>query len=161
MNATREAIRAAAKNDSPKVEAPESDAKPTAPKVAKPKTVKVAQPCKCDVPGDKGCNGGVTKGVFAPGHDAKLVGYLTREVVAGRLAKDAAVADLVGKGGSKLLQTKLGAAIDRETAKKATVTKREADKLAAKTAREQASAFAKEQAAAVKADRVAKEQTEG
>lgn len=168
---TREQIRQAQSGTSapkavePKVPAPtngqapaNAEAEVKAPKT--PKAPKVAQPCKCNVPDVKGtnggCAGGLTKGVFAPGHDAKLTGYLTREVVAGNLTTDAAVADLAGKGGSALLQNKLRAAIERETDK---ATKREAaakQREEAKAAKETALEEARAQAEKAKEELAAK-----
>lgn len=145
----------------PKVTAP-TPSNGAAEKPAKaPKTVKVAQDCKCGVPDVKGtnggCAGGKTKGVFAPGHDAKLTGYLTREVVAGNLTADQAVEDLKAKGGSALLQGKLKAAIAREVDKAERKAATQATKDAAKAEKERASAFAKEQAELAKADLKAKQ----
>lgn len=160
----REKIRQAAQGTSnvtePKVAAPEQasngdKAEAKAPKA--PRVAKVAGPCKCQVPGDKGCNGATTKGVFAPGHDAKLTGHLTRQVVAGNLTADEAVEDMKAKGGSDLLQGKLRAAIARETTK---VQKREAAAKAkedAKAEKEAQLQFARDEAAKVKADNEAKQ----
>lgn len=147
----------------PKVTAPASDAtngkaEPKAPRAkAAPK---VAQDCKCavpDVPGTNGgCAGGKTKGVFAPGHDAKLTGYLTREVVAGNLTAEQAVEDLKTKGGSALLQGKLKAAISRETDKAARKAKAEKERADAKAEKEAKMQLARDEAAKVKADNAEK-----
>lgn len=148
-----------ATTDTPKVTAPEGQGNTAT--AVKAKKVREAKTCRCEVPGEKGCNGAQTKGIFAPGHDAKLVGHLTRQVVAGHTTKALAVEALSNKGGSQLLQSKLGAAIDREVAKRDNAAKRESERLAAKATKDQEIAFAKEQAEAVKADRKAKEQAEG
>lgn len=149
---TREQIANAARSTAPapKVEAPEGKPAP-APKVkAEPK------PCGCQVPGDNGCNGGKTARFFAPGHDAKLVGHLTREVVAGNLTKEQATEVLAQRsGGSKTLLGKLTTAIPRELAKKANQDKRESDRAKAKAEKAAKDATVKEQVAAVKADREA------
>lgn len=159
---TSQDIRAAA--NAPRVTAPEGDkpVKATAtstPRVPKAKTE--PGPCQCEVPDVAGTNGGCagakTNRLFAPGHDAKLVGYLTREVVAGRLTQEQAVAE-IGKRSkeSVLLISKLTSAIPREMDKAKGAAKRLADKAAAKAEKEKASAFAREQAEAVKADKAAK-----
>lgn len=144
----------------PKVAAPEGQkAEPKAPRAkAAPKE---AVACKCAVPDVKGtnggCNGGKTKGVFAPGHDAKLTGYLTREVVAGNMTADEAVEDLKTKGGSALLQGKLKAAITRETEKAARKAKATQEREAAKAEKEAKLQFARDEAAKVKAENEAKQ----
>lgn len=146
---TREQIRQAATGSAPapKVAAPAQSAQvakpaaePKAPREPKPKAEPKA--CACQVPGDKGCNGGKTNRYFAPGHDAKLVGYLTREVVAGRMDKDAAITTLDERSGSSAtLLGKLKSAIVRETdkaAKKAAKSEPKADESKMEFAREQA-----------------------
>lgn len=118
---TREAIRKAAATQAPapKVSAPANDAKPakeTAPKA--PKAPKEPMACRCEVPGENGCNGGQTRKLFAPGHDAKLVGYLTREVVAGNISEQEAKDTLAARSnGSAHLLSKLAVAIPREVGK--------------------------------------------
>lgn len=153
----------------PKVTAPAGDATNGKAKEEKaPRTKaapKVAQDCKCavpDAPGTNGgCAGGKTKGVFAPGHDAKLTGYLTREVVAGRLTAEQAVEDLKTKGGSALLQGKLKAAISRETDKAARKAKAERERNEAKAEKEAKMQLARDEAAKVKAENAAKAEQAG
>lgn len=108
------------------VEAPPSDAKST-PK-REPKVKAEPKDCACRVPnqdktgaeasGDAvkfaGCNGGKSTRKFAPGHDAKLVGYLTRSYEAGRISAQDAI-DTVKKrsDNSALLVGKIKAAVKR------------------------------------------------
>lgn len=124
------------------------------PKLVTPRVKTVAEPtrCKCAVPG---CDS-FSKRNFAPGHDAKLIGYLTREVVAGNMTL-ADASDLLStrSNGSKLLLSKLGAAVPREFAKIEAKAAKDADKAERKARAAKKSEFAKEQAAAVKADREA------
>ncbi len=131
-----------AKNDVaanvPDSDVPASDA---APKAEKPKREPKAKPvptdCGCQVPthgkNDKypGCNGAKTTSRFAPGHDAKLSGYLNRQVESGDLTAEMALdimkersnnsALLVGK-----LQKALAVTADKATRK----AKAEAEKAA-------------------------------
>lgn len=111
-----------------KVEAPEGDATATKPEKAPkpPKTPKEPTACTCGVPdqdktgapatGDAvkftGCRGGKSTRRFAPGHDAKLAGYLTRQYAAGRVTFDEAI-DIVKErsGGSALLVPKVKRAL--------------------------------------------------
>jgi len=138
MNDVKEQLAA------PKVEAPASDATPAKAK-REPVAPRTPTNCVCGVPGDKGCNGAKSTRKFAPGHDAKLVGYLTREVVAQRVTPEVALKDLAEKSGnSALLVGKLKSAIERETEK--------ADAKARKASVEAAAAEAK---VAEKADAVA------
>lgn len=120
---TREAIRNAAQvnRPSPKVEAPatETSAQPKTEKAPRAKAApKEPVDCRCQVPGPNGCNGGKTRKLFAPGHDAKLVGHLTREVVAGNLTQEQAVETIKERSqNSPHLVSKLQAAIPRELGK--------------------------------------------
>lgn len=162
---TREAIRkaAASQTPAPKVSAPANDAKPAkaeaAPKA--PKAPKEPVDCNCQVPGDNGCNGGKTRKQFAPGHDAKLVGYLTREVVAGNMTEQDAKDTLSARSnGSAHLLSKLAVAIPREVGK---VQRREASAKAredAKAEKEAKMAEARKQAELAKADLKAKRDAE-
>lgn len=162
MSSIRDQIANAASNG-PKVQAP-TGGNATAEKPAKaPKTPKVAVDCKCEVPNvpgtNGGCNGGKTNSNFAPGHDAKMVGYLTREVVAGKMTTEQAVAKLsAASGASKTLIGKLTSAIPREQANAAGAAKREADKQAAKDAKAAKDQLVKDQIAAAKADKQAADQ---
>ncbi len=133
--------REAASTDGGRVEAPDSDASPKPVKAAKaPKTPKVAvepHDCKCQVPG---CTGKTNRN-FAPGHDAKLVGHLTRQVVAGEMTTSEAMQAVIDRAGaSSLLVQKVKNAIqtevDKRKAKEAAAAKAaekpaEADKAAA------------------------------
>lgn len=134
----------------PKVEAP-ANSKPAVEAKA-PKAKPEPKTCACKVPG---CSSKTTR-IFAPGHDAKLVGHLTREVVKGSLTKDAAIATLNQRSeGSKLLASKLATAIPRELDKANAANKRaqaQADAKAAKAAKDQ---LVKDQIAAAKADKAA------
>lgn len=139
----------------PKVAAPAAASKP-APKAKAERKAPVVKTCACGVPDKAGavCNA-QTRSKFAPGHDAKLVGHLTREVVAGKMTREQAVEQVKTKSGdSKLLVAKIGSAVDRELDKAA--------KAKAKTVKAQKGdekmQFAKDQAAEVRADRQAKEQ---
>jgi hypothetical protein len=158
----KQGAKAEAPASAPKVEAPEGQTAPKAEKAPRAKAApKQATACACAVPGDNGCNGGMSKGTFAPGHDAKLTGHLTREVVAGNLTADQAVEDMKAKGGSALLQGKLRAAIQRETAKAERKAKATADREAAKAEKERQLQFARDEAAKVKADNAAKTEQAG
>lgn len=133
------------------VEAPPSDARP-AKAVKPPATPKVPTACACQVPTtDKypGCNGALSTRKFAPGHDAKLVGYLTRRVAAGESTEEAALADLASKSGnSALLVGKLRAALQRESAKADAKARREHAAREAKEAKDAAKADSDAEAAA-------------
>ncbi len=143
------------------------------------KVVKTQHPCKCGVPTAAGnaCSG-VTFATFAPGHDQKAVGYLTRQVVKeGKLTTEQAVEQLRKVGASDVLVGKLTAAIARETkaskAKEAAKEQAAAARVEKAAAREAAKAnkpevkpkdeakteFARAQAAKVKEDLAAKAQT--
>lgn len=156
-----------------------AEAKPVAKTKAQP------HPCKCGV---KGCTG-TTMRVFAPGHDQKAIGHLTREVVKNKnMTAVEAVDHLRSIGASELLISKLTAAISREQKNAETAATRkanaDAEKAAAKVKREEKSKaekeakaakaaeakpakasdkveFAREQAAKVKADLATKAQAEG
>lgn len=100
-----------------KVEAPENDAKPAkavkAPR--EPKTPVEPHACKCGVPK---CDSTTTRN-FAPGHDAKMVGYLTRQVVAGELTKTEALQKVTEvSGAGSLLVQKVSNGIQREIDKR-------------------------------------------
>lgn len=158
---TRDAIRkaAASQTSTPKVTAPASDAKPAKEVTPKaPKAPKEPMACRCEVPGENGCNGGQTRKQFAPGHDAKLVGYLTREVVAGNLTEAEAKETLSARSnGSAHLLSKLAVAIPREVGK---VQRREASAKAredAKAEKEAKMVEARKQAELAKADLKAKQ----
>ena len=140
----------------PKVEAP-VQAKAAVPKPA-PRAKAEPKNCACQVPGDNGCNEAKTTRVFAPGHDAKLIGFLTRKVVSGDITEDEAKQALdTRSNGSKQLASKLAHAIPREQAKKEATAKREADRLASKAAKVKKAEVVQEQIAAAKADREARE----
>lgn len=66
------------------------------------KVTKDAHQCACS----DGCKG-TTRRVFAPGHDARMVGRLSRLVADGKLTSDAAAAEVRKRGGSDLLATKV------------------------------------------------------
>jgi hypothetical protein len=110
-------------------------------KVAKEPKVK-AEPvaCKCGVPdhdrkgaeatGDAvkfpGCRNGKSTRHFAPGHDAKLVGFLTRAYEAGRIGAEAAIEEVRAKSGnSALLVGKVKAAVKRVDDTRAATERRE------------------------------------
>lgn len=161
MNTTREQIEASRNAaPAPRVEAPTAQNANGTPS-STPKTPKAkAEPkaCGCGVPGPNGCNGGKTTRMFAPGHDAKLVGHLTREVVSGGMTLEQATNELSTKsGGSKTLLNKLATAVPREQAKVNSAKKREQDRIAAKEAKARTSETVKEQVAAAKVDREARE----
>lgn len=103
------------------VAAPTGDATAKTEKPAKaPKEPKVkAEPvaCKCGVPdhdkagkdanGDAvkfpGCRGGRSTRHFAPGHDAKLAGYITRRYAAGSVTAEQAIEEVRAKSGNSAL----------------------------------------------------------
>ncbi len=111
----------------PAVEAPETNS--TTKPATKPATVK---PCGC---GDEACTS-TTARSFAPGHDAKMVGRLTRAVLAGEMTEDEAKQAATNAGGSALLISKLNTAIPRERTKAEAKVRRAAEKASAKTAPE-------------------------
>lgn len=143
------AVQAPEKNtdvDAPdsQVAAPTGDATAKTEKPAKaPKEPKVkAEPvaCKCGVPdhdksgkdanGDAvkfpGCRGGKSTRHFAPGHDAKLVGYVTRRYEAGSITAEQAVETVREKSGnSALLVGKIKAAVKRVDETRAATERRE------------------------------------
>jgi hypothetical protein len=147
---TREAIRNAAQAMNkpatpaePKVAAPAAEKPVKEPKAPREKAApKEPVACRCQVPGENGCNGGKTRKLFAPGHDAKLVGYLTREVVAGNMTQDKALETIKERSeNSAHLVSKLQAAIPRELGKvqrKDAAAKAKADAKAEKEAKLQA-----------------------
>lgn len=145
MPTREEAKTAAVPAPASQVEAPESkvdaptEAKPV--KAAKEPKVK-AEPtdCACKVPnhdktgatatGDAikfpGCNGGRSTRHFAPGHDAKLVGYVTRRYEAGSITAEQAVESVREKSGnSALLVGKIKAAVKRVDETRAATERRE------------------------------------
>lgn len=147
IKASQEPVNTETPNES-QVEAPPSDAgavKTEATAEAKPakvaKAPKVPEDCKCGVPNNgkvdaegkhkyPGCQGGKTTGKFAPGHDAKLVGYLTREYAAGNRDADSVIAEVREKSGnSALLVGKIKSAVKRADDDKVAKARREqADK---------------------------------
>lgn len=151
---TREEAKAAAVA-APETEAPESKvaAPASTPKAEKPKkepkAPKVPVGCSCEVPdhdktgkiatGDAvkfpGCRGGKTTGKFSPGHDAKLVGWVTRKYAAGSVTAEAAIEEVRTKSaGSALLVSKVKSAVKREDDAKASRQRREQAEAEAKTA---------------------------
>jgi hypothetical protein len=138
LNEARATVAPAPAAPKPKVEAPEGQTKAIDPKPQAPKTKAEPKPCACQVPG---CDAKSTR-KFAPGHDAKLKGYLTREVVAGNLTKEKAIEWIDrASGNSALLRGGLEAGIKRELAK-----------VEAKGKREQAAKEKKDAETAAKAD---------
>lgn len=161
---TREEAKAAAvtapdKNDAPEsqVAAPEGAAPVKAAKAPKePKAKAEPVACKCQVPnhdktgktatGDavkfQGCNGGKSTRHFAPGHDAKLVGYLTRFYEGGGIGAEQAIETVRERSGnSALLVGKIKAAVKRVDETRAATERREQaakDEKAAKEAAESA-----------------------
>jgi hypothetical protein len=125
----------------------DSDAKPA--KAPKEKVVKEPTDCVCGVPDNgptndsgkskfPGCGNAKSTRKFAPGHDAKLVGYLTRQFEAGAISADDAIAQVRDKsGGSALLLGKIKSAIRAVDERKAAKTRRE-EALKAKAAAEEA-----------------------
>jgi len=76
-----------------------------------------------------GCGDAKTTSKFAPGHDAKLVGYLTRSVAGGHMTEDQAMEIVAERSkGSALLIGKLKSALATVADKKARAVKREAEK---------------------------------
>lgn len=161
---TSQDIRSAA--NAPRVAAPEQPAKAAAtPTPRQPKAKPEPKACACQTPYEnddyRGCQDAKTNRVFAPGHDAKLVGYLTRQVIAGGMTQDAAVKVLDERSqGSKLLVAKLQTAIPRERERAATTQRNKEAREAAKAEKADKKAFAKAQAEAAKADAQAKREAD-
>lgn len=152
---TREQIRQSATPASaPKVAAPTAARKETPAPKAKPEP----KTCACQVPGPNGCGNSTTTRIFAPGHDAKLIGFLTRQVVSGEMTAEVAATTLaLRSNGSRSLAGKLATAIPRELAKAKTIKARAEAKQKAADDKAKKMQFAKDQAAAAKADREARE----
>lgn len=160
---TREDAKAAAVAAPEKSDAPESQVEaPTEAKAEKPKREPKAKAeptdCACGVPdhdrtgapatGDAvkfpGCRGGKSTRKFAPGHDAKLVGYVTRMYAAGKVSAEGAVEEVrVKSANSALLVGKIKAAVKRVDDEKASRERREQAAKDAKAA-EQSTASAPE-----------------
>ncbi len=118
---------------------PASDAGTTEAKAAKepkakrePKAKAEPTTCGCQVPTHNakgevasdgkfgGCGDAKTTSKFAPGHDAKLVGFLTRSVAGGQLTEDAAMEIVAERSkNSALLIGKLKSALATVADKKA------------------------------------------
>lgn len=139
MVSRAEAREAVKKPEQAEIPASDSGAKVDAPaKTPKEKVVKEPTDCVCAVPDNgpvndqgkakyPGCNGAKSTRKFAPGHDAKLVGYLTRQYEAGEVTAEQAIEQVREKsGGSALLLGKIKAAIKAVDQRKEAKERREA-----------------------------------
>lgn len=157
---TREDAKAAAVAAPEKTDVPESKVEaPTAAPAEKPKREPKAKAeptdCACKVPdhdrsgapatGDAvkfpGCRGGKSTRKFAPGHDAKLVGFVTRQYAAGKVTAEAAIEEVRTKSAnSALLVGKIKAAVKRVDDERASRERREQAEKDAKSAEQSAPA---------------------